>query len=122
MNAKARRLGRAGRIHWADLYRLEVETPECFYCHIGLEVGQGTFDHVLALDAGGTNDPRNVVRCCMTCNREKFTKTAAEFAMHRDLVVACEVCGKSYKPRWAEYQNGRARTCSHACAARKRWA
>lgn len=122
MNAKARRLGRPGRIDWSDLYRLESGETFCFYCHILLEEGHGTFDHAHALDVGGPNEPSNVVRCCTTCNRKKFTKTPAEFAAHQALEVACVVCGKLYRPRWAEYTNGRARTCSHACAARKRWA
>lgn len=122
MNAKARRLGRPGRIDWTDLHRLEAGGRPCFYCGIFLEEGHGTFDHAQALDAGGPNNPMNVVRCCTTCNRRKFTKTPAEYAAHQELEVACVVCGKVYKPRWAEYQNGRARTCSHACAARKRWA
>ena len=117
-NKKAGRLGLPGALSASDLARKPME---CFYCGIGLEVGQGTFDHVILFDRGGPNTPDNVVRCCTTCNRTKFNKTPAEFQAHKDLVIQCEVCGKQYQPRWGEYINGRARTCSLSCAAKKRW-
>lgn len=117
-NKKARRLGVPGVVTAVDLAR---KAPFCFYCKIGLEVGQGTFDHIIPFDRRGTNENHNIARCCITCNREKFNKTPEEFEAHKELIVACVVCGKEYKPRWAEYQNGRARTCSPSCAAKKRW-
>ena len=117
-NQKAARLGVPGIVSASDLFQ---KPRSCRYCGIGLEPGQGTFDHVMPFDRGGTNDNDNIVRCCLTCNREKFNKTPAEFTAHQQLTVSCLVCGKEYKPRWAEYQNGRARTCSPSCAAKKRW-
>lgn len=117
-NKKAARLGRPGIVTPIELFR---KPNECFYCHIGLEVGQGTFDHIIPFDRGGTNENDNIARCCLTCNREKFNKTPSEFAAHRALSVSCVVCGKAYKPRWGEYINGKARTCSLSCAAKKRW-
>lgn len=117
-NRKAARLGVSGTVTAVDLAR---KPAQCHYCTIGLEVGQGTFDHVIPFDRGGSNQPENIVRCCLTCNRTKFNKTPAEFAAHRELEMECQVCGKRYKPRWGEYINGRARVCSRSCAAKKRW-
>lgn len=117
-NKKAAQHGVPGVVSAVSLARKPMV---CNYCGIGLEVGQGTFDHVIPFDKGGTNNDDNIVRSCLTCNRKKFTKSPAEFAEHRDLVVACVVCGKEYKPRWGEWINGRARVCSRKCAGRKRW-
>ena len=117
-NKKARQFGVPGVITAVDLAR---KPRRCMYCGISLEVGQGTFDHMIPFDKGGTNEDFNIVRSCLTCNRKKFTKSPAEFAEHQTLVVACEVCGKEYQPRWGEYINGRARVCSRVCAGKKRW-
>ena len=117
-NKKAAQYGVSGVITAVDLAR---KPRRCMYCGISLEVGQGTFDHMIPFDKGGTNEDFNIVRSCLTCNRKKFTKSPAEFAEHQTLVVACEVCGKEYQPRWGEYINGRARVCSRVCAGRKRW-
>lgn len=117
-NKKAARLGAGGYITAIQLARKPLT---CHYCGIGLEVGQGTFDHIVPFDRGGSNSDDNIVRCCITCNREKFNKTPEEFRAHQALVVKCEVCERMYKPRWAEYINGRARVCSRSCAGKKRW-
>jgi hypothetical protein len=117
-NKKAAQYGVPG---FATSSSLARKPMECNYCHIGLEVGQGTFDHVKPFGKGGTNEDWNIVRSCLTCNRKKFTKTPAEYAEHQVLVVACSVCGKEYHPRWGEYINGRARVCSRVCAGKKRW-
>lgn len=124
-NAKARRLGVRGQVTAEELYWLESQLwgAQCLYCDIQLEMGQGTFDHFVALDRGGSNTIDNIVRCCLTCNREKFTKTPEQLAEHRSRVVTCARpgCGKQYRPRWAEWEAGRARVCSRRCAALLRW-
>jgi 5-methylcytosine-specific restriction endonuclease McrA len=124
-NSKARRLGVRGTVTAEDLLWIETSTwgTICHYCGIALEVGQGTFDHVIPLDRGGQNSALNIVRCCLTCNRGKFTKTPEQFARHQERTVTCARpgCGKQFKPRWAEYENGRARLCSRRCAALWRW-
>jgi hypothetical protein len=117
-NKKARQYGVVGVITAIDLARKPLR---CIHCGIGLEVGQGTFDHLTPFDKGGTNEDFNIARSCLTCNRKKFTKSPAEFAEHTNLIVSCEVCGKEYQPRWGEWINGRARVCSRVCAGRKRW-
>ncbi len=119
-NAKARRYHVPGIVSWGML----ASFPQrCEYCGTGLDLNQGTWDHQIAFDKGGTNEISNIVRCCTDCQRRKFTKTPAEFAEHRDQWVQCSRpgCPNQYKPRWAEYQRGRARYCSHQCAGAMRW-
>lgn len=119
MNAKARRLGVVGTISAVEL---AVKPKSCFYCGVTLEDGQGTFDHVIPWDRKGTNVSENIVRCCLSCNRRKFTKTPSEFQAHKELTSTCIVCGQTFHPRWAEWMAGRARTCSRSCAGKRRWA
>lgn len=120
-NAKARRYHVPGVVHWTMLAGLD---GPCHYCGIGLDLDHGSFDHVIPFDRGGTNEITNIVRCCMTCQRTKFTKTPAEFAEHSDMIVTCARpgCGNTWKPRWAERKRGMARYCSHQCAGAARWA
>jgi 5-methylcytosine-specific restriction endonuclease McrA len=117
-NKKGRKYGVPGTVTAVSLARKPLT---CHYCGIGIEVGQGTFDHVIPFDKGGDNRDDNIVRSCLTCNRRKFVKSPAEFAQHKDLIVSCSVCGKQYQPRWGEWINGRARVCSRVCAGKKRW-
>ena len=117
-NKKAAKYGVPGTVTAVSLARKPMV---CSYCGIGLEVGQGTFDHVIPFDRGGTNEDSNIVRSCLSCNRKKFTKTPEEFVAAQALWVQCEVDGKWFKPRWGEYQAGRARVCSRSCAGKKRW-
>jgi len=121
-NRDAERLGQRYRVYWPELFTIESSSWTCKYCDIGLDVGQGTFDHAIPLDRGGPNISYNLVRCCYKCQREKGTKTPNEFAESRALEVACAICGKVFKPRWNEWQAGRGRLCSRRCAALKRWA
>lgn len=120
-NRKARRFGVRGTITADDLLAIEYAIPDCAYCGIRLEPGHGSFDHVIPFKSHGPNEVGNITRCCLTCQRRKFTKTPEEFAAHSTLIVACTVCGKEYQPRWAEYQRGMARVCSRSCSAHKRW-
>jgi hypothetical protein len=121
MNKKARRLGAPGLLTAEDLARITLKQSTCKYCRVRLEVGQGSFDHIIAFDRGGANAFHNVTRCCFACQRSKFTKSEAEYAKHRTLTVTCPVDGTVFKPRWAEWINGRARVCSRRCAAKSRW-
>lgn len=117
-NRKARLLGRRGVVLWTHLYQ---KPNECFYCGVGLGIMDGTWDHRVPFDQGGSNEPDNIVRCCYDCNRRKFSKTEEEFAEHKGMVATCGVCGKQWKPRYAERKRGMARYCSRSCAAKSRW-
>lgn len=117
-NAKARRLNRRGVVLWTHLAALP---PKCFYCGIGLSMMEGSFDHRISFNDGGTNDPSNIVRCCIGCQRRKFTKTPEQFAEHRSMTATCAICGRTWTPRYAEAKRGMARYCSRSCAAKSRW-
>lgn len=114
-NSKARRLHVPGVISWEMLASMK---GSCAYCGIELRLEDGTWDHVVPFDRGGSNEITNIVRCCTSCQRRKFNKTPSEYAEHQVLTVTCARpgCGNTYQPRWAEWKNGRARYCSHACA------
>lgn len=120
INRKARLAGVRGTIDAPTLLMLQAAQTACAYCGISLEPGQGTFDHVVPFDRGGSNTLMNLTRCCLTCNREKFTKSPEELIEHRRLVLTCPVCQRSYRPRWGEYKAGRGRVCSRRCSALKR--
>lgn len=119
INRRAERAGVYGRIRAQDLWAIEASQKTCHYCGIQLEAG--TFDHIVPFDRGGPNQFFNIVRSCLTCNRSKYTKSPEELAIHQSRIVECEVCGKPFRPRFAEYENGRARVCSRSCSAKKRW-
>lgn len=122
-NSKARRLGIRGRVTAFDLATIELEQPRCYYCGIELEIGQGTFDHIVPFERNGRNAFDNLVRCCITDNRKKFTKTPEQLVEHEDRRVTCARpgCDNTYQPRWAEWEAGRARLCSRRCSALLRW-
>lgn len=114
-NAKARRLHVSGVVSWEMLASLP---PRCVYCGTELRLDDGTWDHVIPFDQGGTNWLTNINRCCTTCQRSKFTKTPGQYKEHTERLVRCKRpgCPNTYQPRWAEWEAGRARYCSHRCA------
>ena len=118
-NAKARKMHVAGVVSWEQLASLG---DQCAYCGIELSLDHGTWDHVVPFDRGGVNWLTNIARCCTTCQRAKHTKTPEEYQEHQQMVVTCKRpgCGRTYKPRWAEWQRGMARYCSHQCAGMAR--
>jgi len=120
MNARARKY-KAGEITAADLASVVMRADSCHYCGIGLEIGMGSFDHGQALDRQGRNSVENIVRSCYSCNRRKFTKTPEEFDGFASVMVKCPIDGTMFKPRYAEWANGRAKYCSRSCAAKSRF-
>lgn len=117
MNAKAAKLGAKGRVSAADLGQVILESENlCNYCGIEVPPLEGSFDHVIPFDKGGFNGPGNIVRACFTCNRAKHTKSPEELAAYQALRVTCIVCGKEFRPRWADWKRGYGKTCSRVCA------
>lgn len=51
----------------------------CRYC--GARANPMTIDHVLPISKGGTNDLRNLVSCCMSCNSRKGPRTPEQAGM-----------------------------------------
>lgn len=121
INRKAEKLGALGRVSSIDLAIIARDHPRCAYCQVGLEPGQGSFDHVVPFNRGGRNEPENIVRCCFTCNRRKFTKTPDEHAEYLSTTVVCPVDGVEFRPRWSQLRAGYGRFCSRRCAASSRW-
>lgn len=119
-NARARAHGAPGVVT-AEM--LAVMPGACHYCSIALSIMDGTWDHKVPFDRGGSNQLNNIVRCCIDCNRSKFDKTPAEFVTHETLKVTCALpgCGKQWQPRYAEFHRGMARYCSRSHAAKSRW-
>ena len=96
---------------------------DCAYCPTTMSLRDGTWDHVIPFDKGGTNEPDNIVRCCTACQRKKFTKTPEQYAEHQAMVVTCALpgCDRTWQPRYAEAKRGMARYCSLSHAAKSRW-
>lgn len=116
-NRKAERLGLLGRISHEDLVAVFRRSGgSCTYCGIGITSAGCSFDHVVPFDRGGENTEDNIVACCVTCQREKFTKTPEEFAQYRSLEVACAGCGTLFRPRWADWIRGYGRYHSRSCS------
>ena len=121
-NSRARKHHSLGVVSWETLILVDRRYGGlCVYCGTELPLSGGTWDHQIALSEGGRNDVRNIVRCCVDCQRRKFTKTPEQYAQHQELTVTCPIDGVVFHPRWAEWLNGRARYCSHRCAGAARW-
>lgn len=116
-----RKAGHTSVVTADTLLSIENEETECHYCGIGMEIGQGTFDHVIPFARGGNNERANIVRVCLTCNRRKFTKTPGEFRASQALMQECNVCGKIFRPRWADFKRGYGKVCSRKCSGSMRW-
>lgn len=71
--------------HWIYTKRLNRgairarQAGRCGYCNKPTPVKQGTIDHMIPLERGGTSDLSNLIFCCLDCNQEKQTATAEEF-------------------------------------------
>lgn len=120
-NRKAARLGAPGRLTSVDLLLvLEAsdrgEGYECAYCGIGISPMSASFDHVDPFDRQGRNERENLVACCMTCQRTKFTKSPDELRQWVGLRVECPVCGTVFRPRWNDWVRGYGRYCSRKCS------
>jgi len=54
------------------------DNHRCQYCGTRLAPPQLTFDHVVPVARGGRKDWNNIVTCCISCNRKKGDRQAAE--------------------------------------------
>lgn len=116
-NQRAARTGTRGRISSVDLAIVYQRSDGlCAYCPTEIDPLHCSFDHALALDKGGANDTTNIVACCMTCQREKFTKDPTALTRWRELSVTCPVDGVVFRPRWADWVRGYGRYCSRRCS------
>jgi len=119
MNTKAVRLGAPGLVAAFELAEIMVDSDGfCSYCGTELPPMEGSFDHVVPYARGGANRKDNIVRSCLSCNREKGLKSPEELAEYAALRVTCPVDGKVFRPRWADWKRGLGRTCSRACSGK----
>lgn len=117
MNAKAVRLGAQGLVAPFELAEIMVESEgRCQYCDVEVPPMEGSFDHVVPFGRGGPNLKANIVRSCVTCNREKGLKSPEDLAAYSALRVNCAVCGKEFRPRFADWKRGLGKTCSRICS------
>jgi 5-methylcytosine-specific restriction endonuclease McrA len=52
----------------------------CVYCGSGCERDRLTLDHLTPYSKSGSNDPSNLVTCCLTCNSTRGAKSWRRFA------------------------------------------
>jgi len=80
VSAEDRSLDRVPRISRSRSRQLWV-SQKCVYC---VEPATG-IDHVVPRAAGGSDDERNLVPCCIRCNRYKNARNLTEFLNDRTL-------------------------------------
>jgi len=118
-NKKAAALGVRGRVTPEELASMPLE---CAYCGVELTHINSDFDHKVPFSKGGVNILDNIVRACGPCNGSKFTKTPEEHLAYLNTSWTCSVCGRDFRPRYADWRNGNGRVCSRRCAGKRRWA
>jgi hypothetical protein len=117
MNTKAARLGLNGRVTATDLGLIFLYSDGvCPYCGIGITTADCSFDHKLPFDGGGDNTTDNIVACCLTDQRQKARRLVSDYAAARAHRANCIICGREFKPRWADVRRGFGQTCSAKCA------
>lgn len=121
INRKARQLRARGSVTAELLFLIIRDYPTCPYCGVELDPMHGQFDHKVPFDRGGSNTRDNIVFCCASCNRRKFTKSVDEHAEFLDFSVVCPVDGTVFTPRYADWKRGLGRFCSRSCSAASRW-
>jgi hypothetical protein len=120
INQKAKRLGQSGRISPGGLARVFLSAEgQCTYCGIEIDWRGVSFDHIVPYAKGGQNVEENLAASCITCQRTKFTKTTAQHEAWMTYTAQCEVCGRTFKPRFSDYQRGYGKTCSRVCSGTK---
>jgi 5-methylcytosine-specific restriction endonuclease McrA len=119
INQKARSLDQPGRVTAEDLAIVFLAAEgECTYCTTGIDADGVSFDHVVPFSRGGVNAVSNLVACCITCQRTKFTKTPEQLAEWMQLVRYCLMCQQPFRPRWADYVRGLGYYDSRSCSGR----
>jgi 5-methylcytosine-specific restriction endonuclease McrA len=59
----------------------------CPYCLGPIE--HGSVDHIVPIADGGTNDPANLLWCCLACNRAKSSKSLLQFLIPLHEHIGC---------------------------------
>jgi hypothetical protein len=118
IRAKGRRLGTKGTISADDLALIYLaQEGLCAYCGTEVTPDGVSFDHVIPYARGGSSWPENIVACCITCQRTKFTKSVEELQEWMALRRTCS-CGVVFRPRWADVKRGLGFYHSRVCSGR----
>ncbi len=56
---------------------------KCIYCECGLTIKQVTVDHMVPRSKGGSNDRKNLLPACATCNGDKGNLSLKDF-LHKE--------------------------------------
>lgn len=84
---KARKKGAKGSHTAEDVMNiLRMQRRRCAYCRNSLKSGFHV-DHIVSLDQGGSNDPRNLQVTCRHCNLKKKNKDPIFFAQQMGLLI-----------------------------------
>lgn len=81
INGRAKALGLAGQISPEMLRDRVLDSGgHCEWCASSVLYQPIELDHVISLQAGGSNTPENLVVACVACNRAKSSKHPVRFA------------------------------------------
>ena len=81
-------------------YQLKENLGICTYCN---QEAETTFDHIVPVAAGGTDEISNMVPACQSCNSSKNDKNVIDWHQEHEIPVDRVVLGKYLKLRWEEF-------------------
>jgi len=88
-NARAKKHGCDGRIHWQDWVSLcEQHQHKCVLCGASKWLA---IDHIEPLSRGGANTIENVQPVCMSCNSKKGNRAGIESDGMLMTLVSCSI-------------------------------
>ena len=66
---KIRNINPSSNLSYAETFKIDrLKLDYCVYCG---STEKMTIDHIIPIDKGGTNDPKNLVTACLSCNASK---------------------------------------------------
>lgn len=79
----------AGKINMSQLSNLFVQhSYSCYYCTFqSTDLREMTIDHVVPMSKGGDNHIRNIVPCCLKCNKRKKARSESEYLKVLDILL-----------------------------------
>ncbi len=84
---RAKKLAAEGRHTAAETKAIRIaQGDKCAYCKVPLG-GKGHLDHIVALNCGGSNWPRNLQWLCSPCNHHKSDKDPIRYARENGLLL-----------------------------------
>lgn len=79
-NTRAGKLKRKGKLKTPYIFiQLEAQGRRCYWCGEPITAATMHTDHIIPMNAGGTNTPDNIVCACASCNIRKGDKTRSQW-------------------------------------------